>query len=86
MDQVAGGTRLVALASKFRHQVAQSPEPKVGVGTGYDRDRSRQQPDDVAAIQPLMSQLHVVLQVSRIERPPLVEVNIALIRKLGRTA
>jgi hypothetical protein len=50
-------------------------------GPGPGGERSRQQPADVAQVQPLVAEVHSALQFVWIERPPLAAVNTASIHQ-----
>ena len=86
VDQVARSVPLVALHRRSGLQVAESPQAQPAEGTGNGGEGSRQQPGDVAQMQPLVTEIHGLLQLLRIERPALVAPNTPPIRKCRWTA
>ena len=86
VDQVARSLPLVALHRRSGLQVAESPQAQPAEGSGNGGEGSRQQPGDVAQMQPLVTEIHGLLQLLRIERPALVVPNTPPIRKCRWTA
>ena len=86
VDQVARSLPLVALHRRSGLQVAESPQAQPAEGSGNGGEGSRQQPGDVAQMQPLVTEIHGLLQLLRIECPALVVPNTPSIRKCRWTA
>jgi hypothetical protein len=85
VDQVSWPLPLVALHRWFGFQVPQSPQPQTAESPGNGGERCLQQPGDVPEVEPLVAEIHGVLQLLRIERPPLGAANTPTIRQRGWT-
>jgi hypothetical protein len=72
---------LVAVDWWFGLKVSQPPQAHAAENPGHGGERCYQKPPDVAEVQPLMPQLYGLLQMPRIERPPLGAANTASIRQ-----
>ncbi len=81
MDQVSGMVPLVALERRLGFQIPESAQVQQVQGPGHGGERGSQHPSDVPQVQSLMTELHGLLLLLRIERPPLGAVNTALIRQ-----
>ena len=68
---------LVQLHQQFRVQIPQASEAEPAEHPGDGGEGSPEQPDDVVEMKVLVSQLHGVLQLLRIERPQLSAANSA---------
>ena len=69
-----------------RRQLSWQRGAQPAEGPGDGRERSVEQPGDVAQVQALVPELHGVLQLLRIERPPLGAANTPSIPQRGHTA
>jgi hypothetical protein len=81
MDQVSMTVQLVALDRGLGFQVPQPTQPKAVENPRHSGEGRDQQPGDVAEVQSLMTELHGVLLLLRIERPPLGAANTTSIRQ-----
>ena len=81
MDQVSGMLPLVALHWRFGLEIPQPPETKAVEHPGHGGEGSGQQPGDVPEVEALVTELHGVLLLLRIERPALGAANSASIRQ-----
>ena len=83
VDQVAWPLPLVALHRWFGFQVPQSPQPQTAESPGNGGEGRLQKPGNVAEMKQLVAEIHGVLQLLRIERPPLGAANTPTIRQRG---
>jgi hypothetical protein len=72
---------LVALHWRFGLEIPQPPETKAVEHPGHGGEGSGQQPGDVPEVEALVTELHGVLLLLRIERPTLGAANTASIRQ-----
>ena len=86
VDQVARTLPLVTLHEWFGIQVPQSTQTQSAESTGDCGERDLQQPGDVAEVESLVPEIHRLLKLLRIERPPLSAAHAPSIRQRGRTA
>jgi hypothetical protein len=86
VEKIARPLPLVALHWRFGPQVSQPTRSEPVESTGHGRERNRLQPGDVPEMQALVAEIHGLLQLLRIERPPLGAACAASIRQRGRTA
>ena len=75
VDQVTRPLPLVALDWRFGLEIPQPPQSQAAENPGHGGERCCQKPRDVAEVQTLMPQLYGLLQMPRIERPPLGAAN-----------
>ena len=80
MDQVSGMFTLVAQDRRLGFQIPESAKSQPVQGPGHGGERGSQHPSDVPQVQSLMTELHGVLLLMRIERPPLGAATTASIR------
>jgi hypothetical protein len=85
VDQVARPRPFVPLYRWFGIQIAQAPEPQSAESPGDSGEGRPQQTGNVSEVEPLATELHGVLQLLRIERPPLGAANTPSIRQRGHT-
>jgi hypothetical protein len=71
MDQVSRMLPVVAHDRKFGLQVSQPSQTKASEHPGHDGEGNGQQPGDVPEVAELVTEIHALLQLLRIERPPL---------------
>ena len=81
-----GRSHVVALDRNLGLQIPQASKAELAEGPGDVGEGSLQQPGDVPEVQPLMAEIHGVLQLLRVERPPLAASNTPSIRQRGWTA
>ena len=72
---------LLALDRRLRFQIPESAHSQSVQGPGHSGERGSQHPSDVPQLQPLMTELHGVLLLLRIERPTLGPANTVMIRQ-----
>ena len=83
MDQVARPLPLVPLHRWPGLQVPQSPEAQTAEGPGHGGEGGPQESGNVPEVQPLMAEIHGLLELLRIERPPLGAAHAPSIRQGG---
>ena len=83
VDQVAWPFPLVALHRRFGIHVPQSPQPKAAESPGDGGEGSLQQPGDVPEVESLVPEMHRLLELLRIERPPLGAAHARSAREVG---
>jgi len=83
VDKVAGSLPLVPPDWRLGLEVPQASETQTAECPGHGRDGSLEQPGDVPEVQALVTEIHSVLQLLRIERPPLGAANTPTIRLPG---
>jgi hypothetical protein len=81
MDQVSGMVPLVALDRRLGFQIPESAQAQSVQGPGHGGERGSQHPSDVPQVEALMTEIHGLLLLLRIERPPLGAANTASIRQ-----
>ena len=86
IDQVTWVLPLVPLHRWFGFQVPQSPQLQTAESPGNAGERCLEQPGDMAEVEPLVAEIHCLLELLRIERPPLGAANTPTIRQRGWTA
>jgi hypothetical protein len=86
VDQVTGPFPLVALHQRLGLQVPQESETQVAESPCDGGERCMEQPGDVPEVQALVTEIDSLLQLLRIERPPLGASHAPSIRQRGRTA
>jgi hypothetical protein len=86
VNQVTGPLPFVALHRRFGLQIPLASETQAAKSPGESGEGSPEQAGDVPKMQTLVTQIHRVLQLLRIERPPLGAANTASIRQKGWTA
>jgi hypothetical protein len=77
---------LVALHWNLGLQVPQTPQSEMTESPGDGGEGRLQQPGNLPEVAPLVAEIHGVLQLLQIERPPLAAVNTPTIRQRGWTA
>ncbi len=86
MDQVSRTVPLVALDRELGFQVPQPTQPQAVENPRHGGEGRDQQPGDVAEVEALVTEIHGLLQLLRIERPPLGAENTASISQRSSTA
>ena len=86
VDQIARFLPLVTMHRWLVFKVSQAAQTKTAEGPGDGGEGRLQQPGDVPQMQALMAEFHGVLQLLRIEGPPLDAANTPSIRQRGWTA
>ena len=86
VDQVARTLPLVTPHEWFGIQVPQSTQTQSAESTGDCGERGLQQPGDVAEVESLVPEINRLLELLRIERPPLSAAHAPSIRQRGWTA
>jgi hypothetical protein len=71
VDQVTGPLPLVALHRRYGLQVSQTAQSETVQSPGNGGERRLEQPGDVPEVQALVTEVDSLLQLLRIERPPL---------------
>ena len=66
---------LVALDWRFGLEIPQPTQPQAVEKPRQGGEGSCQQPGDVPELEPLVTEIHALLQLLRIERPPLAAAN-----------
>ena len=75
MNQVSGTVTLVALDWRFGLEIPQPTQSQSVENPRHGGERCCQQPGDVAEMEALVTEIHGLLQLLRIERPPLGAAN-----------
>jgi hypothetical protein len=86
VNQVTGPLPLVPLHQLFGLQVPQASESQVAESPGDGGEGCLEQPGDVPEVQALVTEIHRVLQLLRIECPLLPVAHAPSIRQRGWTA
>jgi hypothetical protein len=86
MDQISGLLPLVALDRGLGLEIPQPPQTKAVEHPGHGGEGCDQKPGDVAEVEALVTQIHGLLLLLRIERPPLGEANTPSIRQRNSTS
>jgi len=86
VDEIAGPGQLIALHWNLGFQVPQTPKPQTTEGPGDSGEGRLQQSGNVAEVEPLMAEIHGVLETLWIERPPLGAAKTPTIHQSGWTA
>ncbi len=81
VDQVTRPLPLVAVDWWFWGQVSQAAQPQAVENPRHSGEGRDEQPGDVAEVEALVTEIHGLLQLLRIERPPLGAANTASIRQ-----
>lgn len=81
VDQISWPLPLVALHWNLGFQIPQASEAEPAEGPGDGGEGSLQQARNVPEVEPLVAKFHGVLQLLRIERPPLGAANTPSIRQ-----
>ncbi len=72
-----------ALQWRFGLEIPQPPETQAVEQPGHGGEGSGQQPGDVRQVEALVTEIHGLLQLLWIERPPLAAANTPSIRQCG---
>jgi len=86
VDQVSRPLAFIPLDRWFGVQIPETGQAQPAEGPGDGRESGVEQPGDVAHVQALVPERNGVLQLLRIERPPLGAANTPSIRQRGHTA
>jgi len=81
VDQVSRPLPFVPLDRWFGFQIPETAQAQAAEGPGDSREGCVEQPGDVTQVQALVPELDSVLQLLRIERPPLSAANTPSIRR-----
>jgi len=85
VDQISWPLPLVALHWNLGLQLPQTPQPQKAESPGNGGEGRLQQPGNATEVEPLVAEIHGVLQLLRIERPMLAAANTPTIRQRGWT-
>jgi hypothetical protein len=69
VDQLTRALPLVPVHRRSGFQVPQSPEAQTSEDPGHGEEGCLQEPGDVPEVQPLMAEIHGLLELLRTERP-----------------
>ncbi|WP_411869203.1 hypothetical protein [Vulcanococcus limneticus] len=83
VNQVTRRLQLVPLHWRLGLQVPQSTQTQTAEGPGDGGEGSPQEPGNMPEVQPLMTKIHGLLQLLRIERPLLGTAHAASISQRG---
>ena len=86
VDQVAWPVPLVPLHRDFGLQVPQTPEAQSAESPSDGGEGRPQEPGNVPEVEPLVAEIHGLLELLRVERPPLGAAHAPSIRQRGWTA
>jgi hypothetical protein len=86
VDQLTRPLQLVAVDWWYGVQVSQPPQPQAVEKPRHGGEGRDQQPGDVAEVEALVTEIHGLLRLLRIERPPLGAANTPSIRQRSCTA